>query len=65
MAAEPDQSVVVDHADAVISQRDVAVAFAQVSGADQEILRLVAWERLTPPRRRSCSAARERRSRCG
>ncbi|MFC5927080.1 RNA polymerase sigma factor [Micromonospora vulcania] len=48
VAAEPDQSVVVDHADAVISQRDVAVAFAQVSGADQEILRLVAWERLTP-----------------
>ncbi|WP_232234153.1 RNA polymerase sigma factor [Micromonospora chokoriensis] len=48
VAAEPDRSVVYDHADEVISQHDVAIAFAQVSGADQEILRLVAWERLTP-----------------
>ncbi|WP_334627432.1 RNA polymerase sigma factor [Micromonospora sp. CPCC 205539] len=47
VAAEPDQSVVGDHADAVIGQRDVAVAFGQASDADQEILRLVAWERLS------------------
>ncbi|MFB6397807.1 RNA polymerase sigma factor [Polymorphospora lycopeni] len=48
MAAEPDRSVVADHADEVIGQRDVAVAFDQLSAADQEILRLVAWERLSP-----------------
>ncbi|MEU8329259.1 sigma-70 family RNA polymerase sigma factor [Micromonospora sp. NPDC048839] len=48
VAAEPGRSVEDDHADEVISQRDVVTAFAQVSDADQEILRLVAWERLTP-----------------
>ncbi|GAA2709006.1 RNA polymerase sigma factor [Micromonospora olivasterospora] len=47
VAAEPDQSVAADHADEVISQRDVAVAFDQVLEADREVLRLVAWERLT------------------
>ena len=47
VAAELAQSVAVDHADGVISQRDIAVAFGQLSGADQEILRLVTWERLT------------------
>lgn len=47
VAAEPDQPFVADHADEVISHHDVAVAFEQLSSADQEILRLVAWERLT------------------
>ncbi|MCX4472473.1 sigma-70 family RNA polymerase sigma factor [Micromonospora sp. NBC_01655] len=47
VAAEPDQAVLADHADEVVSQRDIAVAFGRLSGADQEILRLVAWERLT------------------
>ncbi|MFF0658377.1 MULTISPECIES: sigma-70 family RNA polymerase sigma factor [Micromonospora] len=47
VAAEPDQSVVADHADEVISQRDVAVAFDQVPDGDREVLRLVVWERLT------------------
>lgn len=47
VAAEPGQVVVVDHADGVVSQHDVAVAFNRLSLGDQEILRLVAWERLT------------------
>lgn len=47
VAAEPDLSVTVDHADEVVSQHDVAVAFNRLSAADQEVLRLVAWERLT------------------
>lgn len=47
VAAEPDRSVTVDHADEVVSQRDVAVAFGRLSAADQEVLRLVAWERLS------------------
>ncbi|MEU5941642.1 sigma-70 family RNA polymerase sigma factor [Micromonospora sp. NPDC047548] len=47
VAAEPDRSVIVDHADEVVSQRDVAVAFGRLSAADQEVLRLVAWERLS------------------
>ncbi|MEH0933057.1 RNA polymerase sigma factor [Micromonospora sp. CPCC 205558] len=48
VAAEPDRTVQVDHADGVVSQRDVAVAFDRLSTGDQEILRLVAWERLAP-----------------
>ncbi|MEQ4304697.1 sigma-70 family RNA polymerase sigma factor [Plantactinospora sp. B6F1] len=47
VAAEPDQSVVADHADGVISRRDVAVAFDRLAAVDREVLRLVAWERLT------------------
>ncbi|MDG4778160.1 sigma-70 family RNA polymerase sigma factor [Micromonospora sp. WMMD961] len=47
VAAEPDRSISVDHADEVVSQRDVAVAFGRLSAADQEVLRLVAWERLS------------------
>ena len=47
VAAEPAQSVIADHADEVISQRDVAAAFDQVPDTDREVLRLVAWERLT------------------
>ncbi|WP_433350664.1 RNA polymerase sigma factor [Micromonospora sp. CA-111912] len=47
VAAELDQPVVADHADEVISQRDIAVAFDQVPDADREVLRLVAWEHLT------------------
>jgi hypothetical protein len=54
-AAEPDRSVTVDHADEVVSQHDVAVAFGRLSAADREVLRLVAWERL-PLRLRSYSA---------
>ncbi|OZV72577.1 RNA polymerase subunit sigma [Micromonospora echinospora] len=47
VAAEPDRSVTVDHADEVVSQHDIAVAFSRLPDADQEVLRLVAWERLT------------------
>ncbi|MFC4148008.1 RNA polymerase sigma factor [Micromonospora mangrovi] len=47
VASEPGQVVVVDHADGVASQRDVAVAFHRLPVGDREILRLVAWERLT------------------
>ncbi len=47
VAAERDQAVVADHADEVTSKRDVAVAFDQVPATDREVLRLVAWERLT------------------
>ncbi|MEV6368006.1 sigma-70 family RNA polymerase sigma factor [Micromonospora musae] len=47
VAAEPDRLVMVDHADGVAGQRDVVVAFTRLSDRDQEILRLVAWERLT------------------
>lgn len=47
VAAEPDQSVVADHADEVISQRDVAVALDGMPDADREVLRLVVWERLS------------------
>ncbi|MFG2050417.1 RNA polymerase sigma factor [Micromonospora sp. NPDC048935] len=47
VAAEPDQSVMADHADEVISQRDVAMALDRVPDLDREVLRLVAWERLS------------------
>ncbi|MFI9644546.1 RNA polymerase sigma factor [Micromonospora sp. NPDC051925] len=47
VTAEPDLSVMVDHADEVASQRDIVVAFGRLADADQEVLRLVAWERLT------------------
>ncbi|MEV4198280.1 RNA polymerase sigma factor [Micromonospora globbae] len=48
VAAEAGHVIVMDHADAVVSQRDAAVAFNRLSPGDREILRLVAWEWLTP-----------------
>lgn len=47
-AAEPAGSNASDHADGVASRLDVAAAFDRLSPADQEVLRLVAWEQLGP-----------------
>lgn len=46
MAIEPDSSRIDDHADGVASRLDIAAAFDRLSAADQEVLRLVSWERL-------------------
>lgn len=47
IASEPGPEAEVDHADVVVSRLDVAAAFDRLPEADQEILRLVAWEGLS------------------
>ena len=46
LAAEPDRSGDDDHADQIAGRLDLALAFDRLSAADQEVLRLVVWERL-------------------
>jgi len=46
MASEPDSSRIDDHAESVAGRLDIAAAFDRLPPADQEVLRLVSWERL-------------------
>lgn len=47
IASEPGRDTEGDHADAVVGRLAVADAFDRLPEADQEILRLVAWEGLS------------------
>jgi RNA polymerase sigma-70 factor (ECF subfamily) len=48
VAGEPDGRQAADHADEVVDRLAVTAAFDRLPSADQEVLRLVAWERCDP-----------------
>jgi RNA polymerase sigma-70 factor, ECF subfamily len=54
-----------DHSAQVDEQIRVRAVLAQLSQADQGVLRLIEWEGLDTPKRRSSCDVRAQRSRCG